>query len=200
MTARERSLWLRPAWAGLVVLVALNLAGLLAFTLPRRLAGRQLEARLRLVQAEIDAQREERERTQQRQQLLQGNARDAQRLLRMIGRREAMLVPVLAEVERHARELGVATGSRSMQSQELKDAPLTQLEISVPLEGNYQSLVGFLRRLEHSKNFFTVDKLRLAHKDERAAGGVGKTTLDMTLSVYFLRDAASEKGSVSRAR
>jgi Tfp pilus assembly protein PilO len=200
MTARERPLWLRPAWAGLIVLVASNLAGLLAFTLPGRLAGRQLEARLRLVQAEIDAHREERERLQQRQQLLQENARDAQRLLRMMGRREAMLVPVLTEVERHARELGITTGSRSMQPEDLKHAALTRLEISVPLEGRYALLVGFLRRLEHSKSFFTVDQLKLAHKDEHAAPGVGKTTLDMTLSVYFLRDAESEKRSVSRAR
>jgi Tfp pilus assembly protein PilO len=151
--------------------------------LPRGLAGRRLDERLARAQAQIEAHRLESERVKQRQQLLLDNARDAQRLLvRLVGQRETTLVPVLAEIERHASELGVTTGARALTPSELKDTPLTQLEISVPFEGNYSRVVGFMRRLEHSKAFLTVDKLKLAQKDE---GTTGRTTLNITLSAYF---------------
>lgn len=166
-----------------MAVLAINAVAFLAFTLPRNLAGGELDSRLARAESEVEAHRLESERLKQRQQLLLDNARDAQRLLvRLVGQREATLVPVLAEIERHASELGVTTGSRELVPDELKDTPLTQLEITVPFEGSYARLVGFVRRLEHSKAFLTVDSLKLARKDE---GHAGRTTLNITFSAYF---------------
>lgn len=56
---------------------------------------------------------------------------------------------------------------------------LMELEISTAVEGDYDSLVQFLNKLEHSDNFYVLDGLSLASSTG------GKIRLNLQLRTYF---------------
>ncbi len=56
---------------------------------------------------------------------------------------------------------------------------LMQVDISTAVEGDYDSLVQFLDKLEHSENFYVLDSLALA------SSSVGKLRLNVQLRTYF---------------
>ena len=56
---------------------------------------------------------------------------------------------------------------------------LMQVDISTAVEGDYDNLVQFLNKLEHSDNFYVLDSLTLAPST------VGKLRLNMQLRTYF---------------
>ena len=56
---------------------------------------------------------------------------------------------------------------------------LMQVDISTAVEGDYDSLVQFLNKLEHSENFYVLDSLALA------SSSVGKLRLNVQLRTYF---------------
>ena len=56
---------------------------------------------------------------------------------------------------------------------------LLELEISTAVEGDYDSLVQFLNKLEHSDNFYVLDSLSLA------SSSGGKLRLNLQLRTYF---------------
>jgi len=56
---------------------------------------------------------------------------------------------------------------------------LMQVDISTAVEGDYDSLVQFLNKLEHSDNFYVLDSLALASSSQ------GKLRLNVQLRTYF---------------
>src|ERR1700693_5467941 len=56
---------------------------------------------------------------------------------------------------------------------------LMQVDISTAVEGDYDSLVQFLNKLEHSENFYVLDSLALA------SSSLGKLRLNVQLRTYF---------------
>jgi Tfp pilus assembly protein PilO len=56
---------------------------------------------------------------------------------------------------------------------------LMELEISTAVEGDYDSLIQFLNKLEHSDNFYVLDGLALASSNS------GKIRLNLQLRTYF---------------
>jgi hypothetical protein len=56
---------------------------------------------------------------------------------------------------------------------------LMQVDITTAVEGNYEGLVQFLDKLEHSDNFYVLDSLALASSRE------GKLRLNVSLRTYF---------------
>jgi Tfp pilus assembly protein PilO len=56
---------------------------------------------------------------------------------------------------------------------------LVQIDISTAVEGDYDSLVQFLDKLEHSDNFYVLDSMALA------SSSVGKLRLNVQLRTYF---------------
>jgi Tfp pilus assembly protein PilO len=56
---------------------------------------------------------------------------------------------------------------------------LMQVDISTAVEGDYDNLVQFLNKLEHSNNFYVLDSLALA------SSSAGKLRLNMQLRTYF---------------
>jgi len=56
---------------------------------------------------------------------------------------------------------------------------LMQVDISTAVEGDYDSLVQFLNKLEHSDNFYVLDSLALA------SSSLGKLRLNVQLRTYF---------------
>jgi Tfp pilus assembly protein PilO len=56
---------------------------------------------------------------------------------------------------------------------------LMQVDISTAVEGDYDSLVQFLNKLEHSNNFYVLDSMALT------SSNVGKLRLNVQLRTYF---------------
>ncbi|MCU1343071.1 MAG: hypothetical protein JWN92_2494 [Candidatus Acidoferrum typicum] len=56
---------------------------------------------------------------------------------------------------------------------------LMEIEISTAVEGDYESLVNFLDKLEHSDHFYVLDGLSLA------SSNAGKIRLNIQLRTYF---------------
>ena len=56
---------------------------------------------------------------------------------------------------------------------------LMEVDISTAVEGNYDSLIEFLNKLEHSDNFYVLDSLALA------SSSAGKLRLNLQLRTYF---------------
>jgi Tfp pilus assembly protein PilO len=56
---------------------------------------------------------------------------------------------------------------------------LMEIEISTAVEGNYESLIQFLNKLEHSENFYVLDSLTLASSTG------GSLRLNLQLRTYF---------------
>jgi hypothetical protein len=56
---------------------------------------------------------------------------------------------------------------------------LMQVDITTAVEGDYDSLVQFLNKLEHSDNFYVLDSLALA------SSSVGRLRLNVQLRTYF---------------
>lgn len=56
---------------------------------------------------------------------------------------------------------------------------LMEVEIATAVEGDYDSLIQFLNKLEHSDNFYVLDSLALA------SSSAGKLRLNLQLRTYF---------------
>jgi Tfp pilus assembly protein PilO len=56
---------------------------------------------------------------------------------------------------------------------------LVQVDIDTAVEGDYDSLIQFLNKLEHSENFYVLDSLTLA------SSSAGKLRLNLHLRTYF---------------
>ena len=104
------------------------------------------------------------------------------------------MVAVLEELEAAGRELDLRFGARSLQPRAVADAPLTRLQIRLPVEGSYRALVIFVRRLEHSRRFLTVDELHLTERE-----GGQRATLEVSLSAYFRGEFERQEGTRGRS-
>ncbi len=56
---------------------------------------------------------------------------------------------------------------------------LMEVDITTAVEGDYDSLIQFLNKLEHSDNFYVLDSLALA------SSSAGKFRLNVQLRTYF---------------
>src|ERR1700686_4353976 len=56
---------------------------------------------------------------------------------------------------------------------------LMEVDIATAVEGDYDSLIQFLNKLEHSENFYVLDSLTLA------SSSAGKLRLNLQLRTYF---------------
>ena len=83
-------------------------------------------------------------------------------------------------------DLGTLSSSAGLHSdtisfREHKPDPngLMEIEINTAVEGDYESLISFLNKLEHSDNFYVLDSLSLA------PSSIGSLRLNMQLRTYF---------------
>lgn len=85
-----------------------------------------------------------------------------------------------------SEDLGDLSRSSGLQSDQIsfhQHAPdargLMQVDIATAVEGNYDSLIQFLNKLEHSDNFYVLDSMALA------SSSAGKLRLNVQLRTYF---------------
>jgi hypothetical protein len=78
-----------------------------------------------------------------------------------------------------SRSAGLQSDSISFHQHNPDARGLMQVDIITAVEGDYDSLVRFLDKLEHSDNFYVLDSLSLG------SSSVGKIRLNVQLRTYF---------------
>lgn len=186
-----RPFWRRRLLVPFLVLLGANLVVFLGYTLPRALRDRSAAARLSTLREEVGRQRALAQGLERRAETVRRNADDTQRFYgEVLGTREARLVPLLREIEKTARDLGLGAGQAGYDPSPVRDAPLVRFVITMPVSGSYQQLVSFLDRLERSPQFLIVDSVALREKQGEAA----EADLSVALSTYFRSEQGGGRG------
>lgn len=176
---RLRRRLLRP----LLFLLALNAAGLLAYTLPRALQERFLAQHAAALSGELGREQKNLQRLKERGEAIRQNARDLERFYREVLPDLGERTTVLQQLDKEAP----SRGTRSYRPEPVKGAAVTRFVVTMPLSGSYAQLLSFLRQLERSPYFVTIDRLSLREREPAA-------DLDVSLSVYFRGVAPEIKG------
>ena len=78
-----------------------------------------------------------------------------------------------------SRSAGLSSDAVTFHQHPADARGLMQVDIATAVEGDYDGLVQFLNKLEHSDNFYVLDSLSLA------SSSVGKLRLNVQLRTYF---------------
>ncbi len=180
--------WRARLLPAFLVLLGLNLVALAAWTGPRYWRQRNAATRVESARAEAERQRAAVAGLRERAGAIRGNGTDVERFYRSAGTEKADLLPILEAIEDMARAPGLRPGARSFSREEVADAGVERIAVTLPLEGSYAQLVGFLRAVEASPRFLTVDSV--AMRADRDGGGA----LQVALSAFLRAPAAGHQG------
>ena len=189
----------RPFWRAKMLplflgLLALNAVAFVAWTLPRSLRQRNAQARAASARAELLLEKQRAQALGDRAEAIRANGADLERFYATLaGDEKQDLFQSLEAVEELAREPGLQLATRSVRREDVDGAPLERVVMTLPLEGSYPQLVGFLRGVERSKRFLTVDGVAL--RADAESGG----SLQVDLSTY-LRQSPEARKSRRRGR
>jgi len=172
--------WRQRALPALLGVLLLNVGVFAAYTFPRTLQVRSATSRALAARTEAEREREAVAELRQRSDVIRANTQDAERFYETVAPRRTDVMAVVEDVEKMAKEPGLKPGPRAFAPADVKDPRLVRVKITLPLEGSYDQLVGFLDRVERSKYFLTVDRISL-----RGGGREGTATLQVELSAYF---------------
>ncbi len=176
---RRRPFWLRRLLPAFAALLALNLATLAAWTLPHGYRQRNAQAQLQAARKELAGVRSSTARLRERAAAIRSNLADAQRFYaKHAGDRTSELIPTLEAVETMARAPGLEPGARSLARSDVAGTRLEQVKVTLPLQGSYGQLVRFLRDVETSPRFLTIDSISMRTTE-------GGATLNVVLSTYL---------------
>jgi Tfp pilus assembly protein PilO len=188
-----------PFWRRLLLplflaLLGANVLALLVWTGPRYWMQKNAARRVQAARAELDRQRRVTIALRERAAVIRENAADVERFERSLaGAERADLLPALKAIDDLARSPGLRPGARSFARDEMQDAPVERVAVTLPLEGSYEQLVGFLREVEASPRFLTVDSVTMRAENE------GGARLQVQLSTY-LRKSGEVPGGGRRGR
>ncbi len=170
-------------------LLALNAAVFLAFTLPRTLQERNAARRVAGLRAEVGGERARVRALRERADSLVANARDSERFWReLLKDRKETLLPAIDEIQKAASAEGIDLGREAYTPEEARAGVPARVRVQLPVAGSYDQIVGFLGRLERSKQFLVIDQVSLD------AGTDGEARLAIEVSAYY-REAPVSEGS-----
>lgn len=86
---------------------------------------------------------------------------------------------VSEDLDNLSRAAGLRSDTISFHQHDPDARGLMQVDISTAVEGDYDNIVQFLDKLEHSDNFYVLDSLALA------SSSIGKLRLNVQLRTYF---------------
>jgi Type II secretion system (T2SS), protein M subtype b len=86
---------------------------------------------------------------------------------------------ISADLGELSRSAGLVMDTISFRQHNPDARGLVQVDISTAVEGNYESLISFLDKLEHSENFYVLDSLALG------SSNTGRQRLNLQLRSYF---------------
>lgn len=175
----------RPFWRArllpaFLLLLGLNTAAFAFWTLPRSMRQQNAAARAVVAREELARERARAQALGERAEAIRANRADLERFYKTLaGGEQQDLLKTLEAVEALARAPGLQPASRALHREGVAGAPLERVSITLPLEGSYAQLVGFLRGVERSEQFLTVDSVAL--RADVQSGG----SLQVELSSYL---------------
>jgi len=180
--------WRRRLLPVVLTLVGLNLAVLAAWTAPRAWRQRNAAARAETAREDVERERASAAALRARADAIRSNVKDLDRFYgSLAGTEKADLLPTLEAIEDLARSPGLKPGARSFKREEVTDARVDRVAVTLPLEGSYGQLVGFLGEIERSPRLLTVD--RVSMRGEKG----GTAILEVELSTYLRRSGGPRK-------
>jgi Tfp pilus assembly protein PilO len=184
----ERPLWRARLLPAFLALLGANLVVLAVWTGPRYWRQRGAAARAEAARAEVDRHRSATAALRERAAAIRANGVDAERFYRSLaGTEKADLLPTLEEIERLARAPGLRPGARTYRREDVVDARVERVGVTLPLEGTYSQLVAFLGEVERSPRFLTVDRVAIRGDAD------GEAALQVELSTYLRRAGEGRK-------
>jgi Tfp pilus assembly protein PilO len=169
--------WLLPAF---LLLLVVNLLAAGVWTVPRTLRLRNATARVAAAREALEEERVRVERQRERGAAIVANRADLQRFYdSVVGPEQSELLPTLEDIEAMARAPGLQPGARTFRREEVEGTRVERVAVNLPLTGSYEQLVGFLREVERSKRFLTVDRISL-----RGQRG-GEAALQVEMSAFM---------------
>ncbi len=189
----DRPFWRRRLLPAFLALLAVNLVVLAAWTLPRTLRLRNATARVEAAREVVETERARAAGVQERAGAIDANTRDLQLFYDgVVDTEQADLLPTLEAIEAMARAPGLTPGRRSFRRREIEDVALERVAVTLPLDGSYEQLVGFLQEVERSPRFLTVDRISLRGDDD------GEGTLLVEMSAFMRLPAVVRRRSGAR--
>lgn len=177
----SRAAWTRPyAWPFLM-LFAFNVLLFLAFTLPRSFKERATAREALALRLELADRRAEMAEVRTRAQTVKANIAETARFYReAVPDCTGQTAVILQELTAITRELGVVSGRLGSTPKEMDAVPLTEIGLTLPIQGTYQQVGAFLQKLERSRLFLIVESVALR---ERTGHG-GGAELNVKLNAY----------------
>jgi Tfp pilus assembly protein PilO len=168
MSSRASKLRIRLGYLGVLVLV-LNGVLFAAFTWPRLNSVRRAETRV----VEVSKRRAGLEKVWSqvtaRKELLSRNRQDIEILSRdHLKYRTEDLFAAQREIEKLARDAGLKPKKSTYSLSKVRGTDLVRCEVTLPLDGSYANLTGFLARVETAKRFIVVDQMALTEEEDGA--------------------------------
>ena len=186
--------WRRRLLPAFLVLLGANVLAAAVWTGPRYWMQKNAARRAEAARADLQRERKATSALRERAAAVRENAADVERFERSLaGAERADLLPALKAIEDLARSPGLRPGARSFQREEVADTRVERVAVALPLEGTYEQLVGFLREVEASPRFLTVDRVSIRAETD------GGARLQVELSTYLRQaGAAPEEGRRGR--
>jgi Tfp pilus assembly protein PilO len=189
MKSRASRLRIRLAFvAGL--LLASNGILFAAFTWPKLSSVKRAEARALEVSKRRASLEKVWSQVTARKELLARNRQDIESLSRdHLKYRAEDLFGAQREIDKLARDAGLRPKKSSYSLSKVKGTDLVRCEVTLPLDGSYASLSGFLERIESEKRFIVVDQMALT---EEEGGGA---RMNLKLSAIFKEREGGQGGA-----
>ena len=169
--------WLLPAF---LLLLVVNLLAAAMWTVPRTLRLRSATARVAAARKMVEQVTSVVAQQRERGDAIDRNTEDLARFYEtVVGPERAELLPTLEDIESMARAPGLTPGRRSFRREEVEGTAVERVAVTLPLRGSYRQLVGFLRAVESSDRFLTVDGVSL-----RGDPG-GEANLQVEMSAFM---------------
>lgn len=168
MSGRESKTRRLLTWLGALLLLA-NAGLFAAVTWPRLNSVRRAESRALAVSKRLGALEKVWSQVSTRKALLAQNRKDIESLSRdHLKYRADDLFGAQREIEKLARDAGLKPKKSSYSISSVRGTDLVRCEVTLPLDGSYANLTGFLARIESAKRFLVVDQMALAQDEEGA--------------------------------
>jgi Tfp pilus assembly protein PilO len=191
--SRGTPFWRRRLLPAFLALLGLNVVTFVVWTGPRYWMQKNAARRAEAARAELEGQRRTTLALRERAAAIRDNAADVERFqLSLAGAEKADLLPALRAIDDLARAPGLRPGARGFQREEVPDARVERVAVTLPLEGSYEQLVGFLREIEASTRFLTVDRVSMRAEND------GGARLQVELSTYLRPAGAPEEARRGR--
>jgi Tfp pilus assembly protein PilO len=183
-----RAIWNAPYGRPFFVMMGVNLAALLLFTLPRAIKERRLAAQAVILRSQIAEQQASSAAARRQVEIIDANIKERDAFFKNVVQERSALPEVLEEINKTAAELGLKVGNQGYPRSDVKGAPLVDFEITLPLSGTYEQLGKFLQRMERSKHLILVSQV--AMKSRTTDTGAD---LELKVEAFFHEEKESKE-------